>query len=195
MFGVGAPRFGDEDPLTYMFDNHGMSPVGSGSGKSTDAANIALRDTIGARNKFLRILLEAATCHLNNLPRYETIEEYFQFLENLPQTVKFNAFWLVKLDWEFGRQKTRDVVEIYNSPDTFQDRMNELCATSREDSQIKHFVRPWNEKRSLAIVDDGDFTKSSYWMQGTPSRISNCRHLEYENTVLVSVKRCCVDCP
>jgi hypothetical protein len=99
------------DDSTYLLDGHTSMIAGTTGGKSTVATNAMLVDEMGVRRKFARAVLYAKSATFDNLPG-GTMREYLHSMRNLPQRKKFNPYWLVLLDYHFGRQSTRDWLEI-----------------------------------------------------------------------------------
>lgn len=178
--GAGAVKY------TPLFEEHAACPTASGGGKSTDATNLILRDEMGIRAKFLRIILTAPTCYLpDEFFGCQSLEDVFELCRNTPANTRFNPYWLIMIDFLWGRKSTRNKLEIFTRHDDLQDRLEELCQVDRDDAeQGKKFPRPLGEAKTLALSDDGDFaTKGSYWGDG---RLKEMNHPNRENLIAVS---------
>lgn len=105
------PPTTDEGQYTYLFDDHASIVAGTGGGKSTDAANALVLDDMGVRRKFGKAILYAKNANLDDLSG-SNLEEYLHSMRNLPPRKKFNPYWVVCLDYYYGRQSTRDWLEI-----------------------------------------------------------------------------------
>jgi hypothetical protein len=102
-----------EDIYTYLLDGHGSSIAGTTGGKSTIAANAIVLDAMGLRRKFERAFLHAKSATFDDLPGSKsTLEECLYSMRNLPSGKKFNPYWVVLVDYYFGRQSTRDWLQI-----------------------------------------------------------------------------------
>jgi hypothetical protein len=159
--------------------------AGTGAGKSNDISNMVIRDELGVRAKFLQILLLASTATLDFL-NCETLEEYLTAIRNLPAHLRFNPYWIILLDIRFGRQSTRDRVEVFTDAGLFMNRVDGLCAKDRDakPGDEPNFVRPPDEERTLCIMDEQDFSGTS-WLSGI---IKDANHVTRENAIFV---RCC----
>ena len=94
--------------------------------------------------------------------------------------------WLVLIDFLWGRQSTRDCLEIYTDYADLEDRLEELCAVDR-DTGRQNFMRPHGEPKTLVFNDDGDFaSKDSIFADG---RLKDMNHPNRENAIVVCVHR------
>ena len=104
MFGH-APRAGQRAKYTPLFDEHMGCPTATGGGKSTDNTNLLLRDKMGVRGKFGRSILTAPTCYLpDQFFQCGSLQEVFQLCRNTEANTRFNPYWLVLIDFLWGRR-------------------------------------------------------------------------------------------
>jgi len=171
---------------TPMFEEHMACPTASGGGKSMDTANFSLRDEMGIRDKFGRLLLTAPTCYLpEEFFECASLQEVFQLCRIAEESAtRFNPYWLVMIDFLWGRKSTRNKLEIYTKYTDLEDRLEELCQVDRDDDdQQKKFHRPHGEKKTVSFSDDGDFASNdSFFADG---RLKDMNHPNRENTIQV----------
>jgi hypothetical protein len=140
---------------------------------------------MGVRRKFFKMILYAPSATLD-LPG-STLEDFLHSMRNLPPGVDFNPYWIVLIDYYFGRQETRDLLEIITTKEAFEARMYELCARDRlepgeEENETDKFVRDFNEPKTLIILDDINVQAGS-WLAKV---IVDMRKLFRENARVVS---------
>ena len=185
MFGHGRPA-GTAMRYTPLFENHTACPTASGGGKTMDNTNITLREEMGVRCKFGRLILTAPTCFLpDEFFACRSLAEVFQLCRNTEASAtRFNPYWLVMIDFLWGRKSTRNKMEIYTKYTDLEDRLEELCQVDRDDDdQQKKFHRPHGEKKTVSFSDDGDFaSKDSFFADG---RLKDMNHPNRENTIQV----------
>ena len=80
----------------------------------------------------------------------------------------------------FGDDEWGKWIEVFTIPKKFWERAGELNATDRETGEI-YFERPWDEKRTLSMFDDGDVSGTSK----LGKIIKNCRQANHENMIIV----------
>ena len=70
---------------------------------------------------------------------------------------KFNPFWLVMIDFYWGRQSTRDHLEVYYTQEQLGRRLEDLCAKERGTDIVK-FTRSVDEKMTGVQIGALPFT-------------------------------------
>ena len=127
---------------------------GSGGGKSTDITNFLLRFP-SLRDKFGRGILSGPNCldFPEEFYNCGTLEELFNLIRAKP---KFNPYWMILIDFLWGRQSTRDWLEFYTTQGQLEGRYDELRSRERDEDETENFVRPAGEKQTLVFNDDQD---------------------------------------
>ena len=96
-------------------------------------------EELGVREKFGRWVVSATSCELpEELDTCTTLKDVFEKIRKVDKK-KFNPFWLVMIDFYWGRQSTRDHLEV--------------CTKCRRSDRpaIRHLRLP----RLVVVVDRG----------------------------------------
>ena len=168
---------------TPLLDDHMVIPSLTGGGKSTDFTNFLMLEELGVREKFGRWIVSASSCELpEEFDKCTSLKDVFQNIRKVDKK-KFNPFWLVMIDFYWGRQSTRENLEVYYTQEQLGRRLEELCAKERGTDEVK-FTRNVDEKMTVVFSDDQDIaTKDSLFADG---RMLDIRKPEREHTRLVS---------
>ena len=88
------------------------------------------------------------------------------------------------IDFYWGRQSTRENLEVYYTQEQLGRRLEELCAKERGTEEVK-FTRNVDEKMTVVFSDDQDIaTKDSFFVE--KGRMKDIRHRHREHACLVS---------
>ena len=134
-------------------DGHMVCPTSTGGGKSTDFTNFLMLEELGVRDKFGRWIVSATSCELpEEFDTCTTLKGVFEKIRKVDKK-KFNPFWLVMIGFYWGRQSTRDHLEVYYTQEQLGRRLEDLCAKERGTDVVK-FTRNVDEKMTVVFNDD-----------------------------------------
>ena len=164
-------------------NNHMVMPTLTGGGKSTDFTNFLMLEELGVREKFGRWIVSASSCELpEEFDKCASLQDLFKKIRTYEE---FNPFWLVMIDFYWGRQSTRDHLEVYYTQEQLGRRLEDLCAKERGTDVVK-FTRNVDEKMTVVFNDDQNIAgKDSLFADG---RMLDFRKPERENAILVSTR-------
>ena len=120
---------------TPLLDGHMVCPTSTGGGKSTDFTNFLMFEELGVREKFGRWVVSATSCELpEEFDTCTTLKGVFEKIRKVDKK-KFNPFWLVMIDFYWGRQSTRGHLEVYYTQGQLGRRLEDL---SHKKKTAKH---------------------------------------------------------